>query len=764
MKKLFANLFIVALVLGLLVAGALPVSAQAAGPTPTPSPSPEVTPVSTNPNQISLFQITQSEIQLNGPFDSTSFTFGVPANWRLLGAGATIELHLAVSFNSAARPGFDINTAPLIQGGNLTVRFNGVTVGVLPLNQLGEVTQKLTIPAEALVSQRSDGRLEVGFVLDSGISCYVSQQMTVFIHTGSLFILPHDEAMPDVSLLKFPQPLFQGSVFPENALIVIPDNPSAAELQAALTVAAGLGNLTANAIVLDLTTISKLTSEQQLANNLILVGKGASLPLLSNVTLPLPPTGGQFKFAGDAGDNGVIEMANSPWSLPRVVLVVSGNTDAGVVKAAQAVTTGFLRTNTAPNLSIIEQVQSNPVNISVPVDQSLAELALADTGNVASPGKALKTLRFASTNSASYRFYVPAGQTVTPDAFFDLVFGHSALLNYARSGLVISINGQPIGSVRMSDTTAANSNNHVQINIPSAVILPGYNRLEIRSNLIPNDACVDPQLDGLWASIWPDSNLHLPLAPTQVSQLSTVDLAAYPAPFTYQPTLGNTAFVLAHDDLESWRSAVRIASFLGDRTNAALYTFATYYGDELKDPDRGKYNLLVIGQPSKLPIISDMNASLPAPFDPTSDVAIESNMQVKFNIPASAPTGYVQLLPSPWNPQNLVIAALGNSPQGVAWASSALVDAPLRTRLAGNFAAISGSQVVTTDTRLVSYSQSPDTVTANVIPNIDTKADLTPPPTNRPIWILPAIYVASGLIGLVLLIALISALVRRRRA
>jgi cellulose synthase operon protein B len=765
--KWFAFLIIPVVILSLFSGLILPASAQGVGATPTPTVAvptaiPQGLQVPTDPNAVSFFQISQSEVQLNGPFDSSSLVFGLPPNWRLL-ADASLDLHMAVSFNTLARPQ-DTTIAPVMQGGTLTVRFNGYTVAVISLNQVGEITQKIPLTTASMASQRNDGRFEVGFILDSGISCYVSQQMTVFIHTTSQFILPHEQMIPEASLIKFPQPLFQGSVFPENALIVIPDNPSSAELQAALTVSAGMSNLTGNSLAQDLTTVGKLTSDQQIANNLILVGKAASLPLLSNVTMPLPVSGGKFAFVGDnTTDNGVVQMANSPWSLPRVVLVVSGNTDAGVVKAAQAVTTGLLRPNTAQNLSIIEQVEPNPVKVSTPIDQSLNDLALADTGSVASPGKALKTLRFASVNNASYRFYIPAGQTVTPDAFFDLVFGHSALLNYGRSGLVISINGQPVGSIRLSDATAVNSTNHAQITIPSTVILPGYNRLDIKANLVPNDACINPTLDGLWATIWGDSNLHLPLTPTQVDPLATVDLASYPAPFIYQPTLGSTAFVLPHDNLDAWRSAVLVAASLGDRANGPVYTFAAYYGDELKDPDRAKYNLIIIGQPSNLPLVNEMNANLPAPFAPSSDVAIESNMQVKFNIPANAPTGYVQLLASPWNPQNLIVAALGNSPQGVTWSSSALYDPVLRTRLAGNFAAINGTQVVTTDTRLISYQQGADIVSANPTPGLPSNVALIPVNTNRPVWLIPAIYVALGLMGLVLLIALVSSFVRGRR-
>jgi cellulose synthase operon protein B len=424
-----------------------------------------------------------------------------------------------------------------------------------------------------------------------------------------------------------------------------------------------------------------------------------------------------------------------------------------------------LRTNTSPALAVIEQVQPNPVKVSVPVDQTLADLNLYSAGITATAAQTIKTLRFASSvSSASYRFYIPPGQTVDPTAYFDLVFGNSSLLNYARSGLVVSINGQPIGSVRLSDATSAQSNNHVQINIPATVVIPGYNRLDIKATLIPTDVCVAPQLDGLWVTIWPDSNLHMPLVPSQVTPLSTVDLSAYPAPFSFQPTLATTAFVLPHDNLDAWRSALRIAGFLGNRSNGALFTLAAFYGDELKGTDRANYNLLVIGQPSQLPIVSEMNGSLPAPFDPSSDVAIEGNMQVKFNIPATSPMGYVQLFNSPWNQNNLVIAALGNSPQGVFWAASALVDAPLRSRLAGNFAAISGTQVVTTDTRLSPYATlATPAVGENVIPGVNTKLDLTPPPANQPGWILPALYLTSALILLVSVVAIVSAWLRSRK-
>ena len=686
--------------------------------------------------QFTFLQLGQTEIGLLGPHDARTFTFGLPADWKVEGGGE-LDLMMTVSFNTPLTT--DANSPVVVSGGLLTVSFNDEAVGVLSLNQVGEVDQHITIPAEAMASTRADGRMKLQLVLDSGLSCYANQQMTVIIHSGSNFNFPYTEVPPDTALVNFPRPLYQASIVQDSALFVVPDKPSAAELESVLTIAAGLGNLTNNNMLMDLATASELTPEKAAAQNLILVGKASSMPLISQLTLPAGVVSGKFKDSNQ--DDGVIEMVDSPWNPANVVLLIGGNSDVGVAKAAQAVSTGVLRAGTASNVSIVESVQPNPVNPTLAVYQSLSDLGYDDN-----------QLTTYGTNTATYRFYIPPGASISADAYFDLAYTHSALVDYDRSGIVVNLNNRPIGSARFTDTTAGNSINHLRVSIPPSTIVPGNNLLTISVNLLPLDVCSNPTTRELWAMLWSDSYLNLPLGIFPTSAVSALGLDTYPAPFTFDSTLGSSAFLLQKDNPDAWRSALQVAGFLGNRAGGALTTLKAFYADEVSDTDKANYNLVVVGQPSKLPLMAELNGSLPAPFPDGGDVASQDNLQVTYRVPASSPAGYLEMVPSPWNPDKIVMMILGNSTVGIRWAGSTLVDATLRSRLAGNFAVIDGTQILTGDTRLLTADTgvAATPVVSNAEPQSEPES-VNPPAPARPSWILPTLIISIAAVVLILI-------------
>jgi hypothetical protein len=338
------------------------------------------------------------------------------------------------------------------------------------------------------------------------------------------------------------------------------------------------------------------------------------------------------------------------------------------------------------------------------------------------------------------------------DAYLEVAFGHSALLDYNTSGIVVLLNNQPIGSARFDGVSAGQAMNRIRVAIPPSVAKPGDNRIEIRANLEPLDNCTNPNLGGIWAVIWPDSRLHLPFTSAQFNTQLSLDLSAYPAPMVFDSTLGTTAVVFQRNDLESWRTFIRVASYLGDQSNGSITKLGVFFDDELSGVDLNQYNLIVVGRPSQLAIMDELNATLPVPFEKGSDITQGKFLQVTYQIPPEIPIGYVELMPSPWNKEKVLIAAFGNTATGVNWGISALVDSSLRSQLAGDFAVINNTRIQTVDTNLAVPIYIP-TVMPNGQPgqpspspaDIDFTSEV-----NRPGWILPALGV-SALLTLILI-------------
>jgi hypothetical protein len=694
-------------------------------------------------DNVTFEQLGQGEISLYGPFEDDSFSFALPADWAITN-GARLYLSFGLSFNTAVEglPDDFVRTG----SGTLTVRLNGVVLGAISLNTVGEHEVDIPIPRDAFIPIRDDGRMELRFSLDDRASCYDLygySHVSLFIHTNSYFHLPHDYAQPDTRLENFPRPIYQNSFVEDTALLVIPDQPTTAELQALMTVASGLGSITSNRLILDLTTLSKITSELAASNHLIYVGKAESLGVLETLELPQPIINGKHQIIEGGTDDGVIQMINSPYSRAHNILVVSGNSDLGTIKAAQALSTGDFLTPLLPNLSIIQDILPMPIMAVRPEDQTLADLGVEG-----------RLFQNRGINTFPFEFYIPPGYVVADDAYFELVYAHSAILAYERSGITVLLNKKPIGSVRMTETTAASAINEVKVPIPPTAVVPGYNLIEVKVNLVPVDICTPRNFQGLWVNLWADSNLHLPLLISSITATAYLDLATFPEPYIVDPTLSNTALILPNNDLESWRSGVQIAAFMGSISRGPLITLSTFYGDNALEAEREKYNLITIGTPSQMPFINEFNDMLPVPFMESNIAPMGDNFQVIFRIPTDSPLGYVETMASPWNSENAVLAILGNQPQGLMWAATSFTDPDLRSELAGNFAVVNDRQILTADTRLSSAVLIDSSEVTGVVEV--PQDDETPlPPAEPPEWIMPAIIVLVSVIGLIIVVALI---------
>jgi hypothetical protein len=730
----------------------------------TPTPTPVLTTVTAiNPVAIPIpppaeadkvelipFQwLGQGEQSLYGPFDSATYSFSLPAHWQL-SEGAQVELDLFHSISGFETPLYRPMTYPVF--GTVDVYFNDKLVATISLDWSGERTVNVPIPAQALTPTTPDGRHRLLLVLNAGFECEpigelgAKMHTTVAVRATSRFFAPHTLVAPITDLRLLPWPIFQQSFLPDAAVVVVPNQPTAKELQAALAVAAGFGQTTNGRLSLSLVPAGQLSREMRDTSHLIFIGKSGTFPMLGEVGLPV--------VAAAPGD-GAIQMANSPWNVAKVILFINGQSDEAVVKAAQAISTGSILVAGQSNLALVTQVLPQPASDEpVPADRTLTQLGYS---TVQMSGVGMTTTR--------YRFDVPAGQTASGDAYLDLIFSHSGFMDYGESGLSIRLNDQSVGSVDFDEQSSTLKK--ARISLPNSAIRQGKNVLTIDAFLFPLAICTSYNMGGLWVAIQPDSTLHVPLAAAQPQMVSWFDLGKYPEPFTLNPILlGDTAFVLSPDDPISWSVAAQIAFDLGRAANKLLADLVVVFGDAVPEDVRQARHLLVVGRPSQLPLIGELNDVLPAPFAAGADTAMPQNdLQIDYQLPPGSSVGYIQLLPAPWSHTREILAVLGNTDEGLQWAGTALIGPKLRGRLVGNFAIIRGDQVVSSYlSRAIPTAQA----VLTPVPGA-TLAEAMPTPimptgeiiASRPTWIVPVLIAATALMGVVILGVTIAALLRQ---
>lgn len=691
MKTMFIRLSLVMVLLSLLMAGMATVSSAQGlpqfGATVTPSPTPPIPPAAGAPVQVVDFLTLGSpDTTLTGPYDSMTVDFSLPPNWRLLDG---TEVRLLISAYAASGTTGQANSEFL--GATLDVRFNNKVITSLALKP-GTNEYRVKIPVNALLSTRSDQRHILYLFLNAAIDCdFQFHKTTVVVGGDSQFILPYAEVSVSPDLGNLPLPFYQrNAIFPISSAIVVPDSPSADELRAAMIVSAAFGRMSTGRMAMTLLSQSQVTPEIQNTHHLIFVGKPAALSMLSAIKWPAALAGNVINTAGMQTDDGILQMVNSPWNPGRMLLWVGGNTDSGVLKAAQALSSGDLKPLLERDKVIIADIQPF---VTAPVEESLKTPPDRKFSDL---GYDIRKADGVGFKQLDYTFYVSPGLIPSEKPYIDLAFNNSSLLDPSTSGMVIYVNGVQIASERLSEDTSVLTTKRILI--PENLVRMGENLISVQANLFPITACSLFTFNSLWLTIYPESVLHLPLmvAPTSVSLATTFQ--DYPQAFTTYPSLKNVGFVLPKNNVTAWRSAAQIAFDLGQRVHGAVLEPAAFYDDELKPEERGNYDLFLVGLPASLTTIAELKEKLPVPFEQGNNLAVVRGENVVYRAPENVSLGYLELLPSPWGTAHVIVAVLGSNEEGLTFAGNGLTFSDLRAKLFGNFAVVNATEVIAADT------------------------------------------------------------------
>lgn len=738
------RIFIALIYLTLIAASWQTVQAQTGTP-PTPAtPTPATTPAPVETPQpvlisaedlvpLSVLGMPNDEA-LQGPYDSKRLRFGLPPAWELQ-PGAVLYLNLNTFYSSTGGNGY-----AGANGGTLEVSFNQQLIATLILDWVGPREVQIPIPDEALASPRDDGRHELYLFLNSAIDCAFDNQTTITVSASSQFYFPHDIRPPLLDLALLPRPIYQADSFQlAQAAVVLPDSPSAAELEAAYTVLGSVERMTRNTLTPPLLFASEVTSQTLQENHLFLVGLAQHLDTFADAQWPAPFAEGALHTPELQPKDGVIQMAYAPHDDTLTWVAITANDEDGLRKAARAFSSASLRTSGRPDLAVIANVENSVLIQDVLDDRTLGDL-----------GYEPQTATGFGVHYFEFNFYVPPGMVSAESSSFELRFTHSAMIDLQRSGMLVYLNGQIVGSARFTEQSAKLGDETFPL--PRFAVLPGINRLTVAADLIPSNFCSNLVLSNLWITITPDSLVHLPLTPVQFALMDFRDLGNFPHPFTSSPTLSTLGLILPPGEPETWKAGADLAAYLARNAPGAILEFEVAYANDVSTAFQER-DLILIGQPSHLPALATLEANLPVSFD-ANDMAVERGLQITYRIPPGSALGYLELFSPPWNSERTILGVFGSTPEGVAWALQTLVDGHLRGKLNGNFAVVRGEHVYTSDTRIGIGSGN---LSATAVPGgeptplVQMPTDNTTPPPARPGWIIPTI-VGSSAVALLLII------------
>ena len=717
------NLLLLGTTCVLLFSLLIPQSALAAASPQTTQPVQSIT--------FSDLGYTQDQV-LQGPFGSTVFTFSLPPEWRLL-PGAELQLELSAYFSTLVI-GQEEQNLDTINAGQLEITLNGVPLPDTVLQGRGNKTLSFPLPEAALLPDAVSGLHTLMIQWNAGATCEINLATSIILHPTSRINMPFELVNPDIDLGRFPWPLIQHTAgFNRGLTLILPDQPSASELETALAIAARLGRDSGGQLDLAIHPESLLPGTRKNNTHLILIGRTAALKMLQDIELPQSPT-------GLAADDGLLRMAASPWNESLLVIAVGGQSDLAVLKAGRGLSAGNLLTNAARDTAVLSASQPPAVSQSFAVDQTFADLQYS-------------SLTFTSfgSNRQSIFFNLPYGMKAGADAYLDLAFNHSQLLDYLRSGIIVRLNDEPVGSVRLSDTTA--DFNRLRMILPASSLRPGRNELIFQVDLQPRTICLDPRMESLWVTIFADSLLHLPPGGQINRKISGLTLSEYPAALlNIDPA--NLVFILPQDEPAAWQAAVLLAFDLGMQGCACETSPRVSLANQTSTAGIENASLMIIGLPNQLPVLSSLGAVLPVSFDINNQLSESSQSKIPFRGFESSSLGYLQ---SAWldsDNNQLAFAILGTDDSGLVLAAQTLIDARTRPALRnGNFGLLQGSQLVVES--ILPGQVSPEMI----IPAGDEPAQLPMPTNESPItpqasnfapWMLPALILAVSLVIILL--------------
>jgi len=621
--------------------------------------------------------------ELVSPQAAVQYSFRVPDSWVMAGNNV---LNLTLEYFLTGQRVEQSGTISVLSS-TFQVRVDGQLISAATLANTATNTTKLAVPLSADVLNSPKRLHIVEMALNARDYCVSNVEMRAVVRADQSFMhFEYREVAPVLDLAVFPRPFYNGlfGTQTESATLVLPAKYGATDLEYAANVAAGLGQLTGSNLQLKLTTTDKLGEPDLQNSNVIVVGQIGAHPLIDELyRANLLPTklesNGSLTVRGQAVDpnDGIVQVIAHPRNPMRAMLVLTGRTPEAVNKAVRSLAGSPSLLKLGGALALIADIRSPSTTSSVTAQKdriTLQELGNPDT-----------TLSGIGTRATQFQFFLPAGMTVTSDAYLDLKFDYSETLKSARTSISLLMNDVPLTSIFLGSGNPSESPaptidaqkglHQLRASIPPSALKTGQaNILTVVLDVQGNWNCYPPSASVVWLTVRGESELYLPRQIVQ-SALPPQLVGGFPAPFNNSPDLRDVWLSLpATPGPADLDQMLRMAARLGLETNSGgQFAMRVSAGNLPAGVQTANYHFIILGRPTTNPFLAAINDSLPQPFVPGSDQLKQVLDRVEYRLPPGYTVGVLELLASPWSADKAVLVISGIGETGQSYAANALL-------------------------------------------------------------------------------------------
>lgn len=467
------------------------------------------------------------------------------------------------------------------------------------------------------------------------------------------------------NLAQFPFPLFDPLGYGDTRIGFVAPNDSLSDdsLSALGVVVAGIAQQVGwHPLKPYMATSSALQSKE----NLVLIGtptENSTIRQLSS-SLDIPLSGDKFvdkKTRSPLPENdGVLQYIPNPYHPSKAILIVSGNSPAGVVAAARLLMQNPPNRLLVGRSTVVEEQHVGPLHPYRAWDGFLqiSGATFAELGLDTLTARGVTSLPLYYMVKRMPDLFLPGQTKVKINTFYS----YSSQLDPTQSKLEVLLNHKAIKSVPLNDKAGKNLA-EMTLEIPSEDFNT-FNELEYKFHLYPEkyDICNFVTDVHIWGTVHNNSKIEVPgEVKTALPDLGLINDAGFP--FTGYQDLTQVGVVLPDKpqnvDLDTM---IQILARLGreSRSKAGINLMVVKADSKTLETLKKDHHLIVIGDEAKNSLFSQIKSKTHLIL--TGDKAtMEGDNKALATIQHSPNQGILEELISPWNEKRVVLLAFGEN-------------------------------------------------------------------------------------------------------